>query len=141
MSNEDAFCLEYVGADQSDKSAPIDLSQLRSSSDTDKYKYLSSTSYETYTQYYSSIYEVISLCNTGNDSSDKPFDKLKECPDYIDLYFSHLTPKADNIFGVNSKTPETHPVFFLEKDRLERLVCKTNGGWLNDIFPARYLSC
>ena len=69
------------------------------------------------------MYEAISLLNTGNDSSDKPFDNIKQFQDYIDLHFSHFTAKVDNIFGVNSKTSETHPYFFLTKDELERLIC------------------
>ena len=127
MTDKDDFCPDCVGLERSDKSAPIDLPRLRSSSDIDKCKYLSSISYKKYSQYHSAIYEAISLFNTGNDSSDRPFDSIKECQYYIDLRFSHLTPKVDNIFGVNSKTPETHTGFFLTKDVLERLVFTANG--------------
>ena len=83
--------------------------------------------------YHSTIYEAISLFNTGNDPSDKPFDNLKEYQDYIDLHFSHLITKEHNIFSVKSKTPETCRDIYLTKDALERLVGTAAGGWLNDI--------
>ena len=122
MIDEDLFYPDCVGVQQSDKGAPIDLPQLRFSSEIEKYEYLSSILCEKYSQYHSVIYEATSLFNTGIESSDEPFDNLEECQDYIDLHFSHLSPKEHNIFGVNSKTPETRTCFSLTKDELERLV-------------------
>lgn len=51
-------------------------------------------------------FQVISVFNTSNESLGPQFDNLKQCQDYTDLHFNHLTPKFDNIFGVNSKIPE-----------------------------------
>ena len=59
MTDKDAFCPEYVGLEQSDKRAPIDLPQLRSSFYIDKCKGLSSISCERYAQYHSAIYEKV----------------------------------------------------------------------------------
>ena len=78
MTHEDSFCITCAGVQQSDQSAPIDRPKLRSSSEIEKCEYLFSISCQRYAQYHSIMYEAISSLNTGNDSSDKLFDSLKE---------------------------------------------------------------
>ena len=83
MTDEDVFCIECAPIDPPKQSSsseiekPIDQPKLRSSSEIENCEYLSSISCLEYAQCHSTIYEAISLFNTGNNPSDKPFDNLK----------------------------------------------------------------
>jgi len=128
---EDAFCTDCSEVKKSNESGM--LPSIRFIDDTEKSEHLSVISSAKYLKHHDAIHALISTFLIGNDTEDKGLSTLDDCQRYIDLHYSHLSPKTDNVFSVNSKTQETVPGFYLTKNTLERLVGIKNDGWLNDI--------
>ena len=117
LTMEDAFCTECSDAKVSNESGL--LPSLRYIDNTEIRYHLSVISSAKYEKHHEAIHELISTFLIGNDSSvEAKFSSLDQCQDYIDLHFSHLSPKTDNVFSVNSKTQETVPGFYLTASRL-----------------------
>ena len=91
-------------------------------------KCLSKLSDPVFPEYYHDISCTLKGINIDLLVEEEALSTIDECSGYVQLYFTHLHKKQDNIFMCNSAGKDTPRPLFLSVGSLKQLLLEIDGG-------------